>query len=132
MKKKIITILTAIIIALGGGYSAVQLGSVVTGSDYESIHITSANASSTAANFAKRGYGSLGSVVITKPATAGFINIYNATTTTAYATSTAELLTAFDSSNDVAGTYTFDLEFSEGLQIDVPAGFNGEYTITYR
>jgi len=105
-------------------------GSVVVGNDYKSSELTSANASGTTAKLLKTGGGSLGSVVITVPASAGNVVFYNYASTTA--TSSAATMFSFTAAADVAGTYTFDTEFTTGLSVEVPAGFDGRYTVTYR
>lgn len=107
----------------------VSLGSVVVGNDYQGRQITSSNASTTPLVL-KTGAGSLGSVVITVPASSGNLKLYNSASTTA--TTSASLMLGFASSSDVAGTYTFDAEFTTGLQIDVPVGFDGQYVVTWR
>lgn len=111
--------------------SSLSLGSVVTGSEYNSNRFSSADAQATTTVLAKTGQGTLGSVVITVPATAGYLDLFNATSTT-HSTSTAEALASFDSGSDVAGTYTFDSAFTSGLFVEVSQAFNGEYTITWR
>jgi len=130
MKKKIIGVLAAIIVLLGGGYTVANLGSVRAGDEYQSKHLTSTNASSTAATTLRGSYGTLGSVIVTVPASTGYVEFYNATS--GQPTSTATLLTKIDSASDVGGTYQFDLTVINGLKADVPVGFNGEYTVTYR
>jgi len=131
MKKTIITILGAIIIALGGGYSALQLGGVGIGSEYSYTQLSSTNASGTVLVLGHSGNSTLGSVTITEPATAGYFNVFNATSTT-HSTSTAGLVAEFDSSNDVVGTYTFDSAVTSGIFFEVSDAFNGEYTVTWR
>lgn len=105
------------------------LGSAVVGNDYQYRQITTSNASTTPLVL-KTGGGSLGSVVITVPASAGNLKFYNSASTTA--TTSSELMLGFTAAADVAGTYTFDSEFSTGLQLDVPVGFDGQYTVTWR
>lgn len=83
----------------------------------------------------KSGPGALGSVVLTGAAS-GIVNIYNATTsnvslrTGQKATSTI-LLAAIPASM-AAGTYTFDVAFTDGLYIDLVSGNMPTSTITYR
>ena len=99
-------------------------GASVT-SEYMYKNITSANASSTASVAVKAGYGTLGSVVIaTTHAT--IVRVYDGT-----ATSTGTLIASFPASATV-GTYTFDVAVWKGVVLDVPAGYAGNMTITYR
>lgn len=79
--------------------------------------------------------GSFGSVVITG-ANTGVVNIYDATTTDVTkrtnnrATSTI-LLASFPAST-VAGTYTFDAVYTDGLFVELNSGTMPTSTITYR
>lgn len=107
----------------------VALSSVVVGNDYQSQQLTTSNASTTPLVL-KTGGGSFGSVVITVPASAGNMKFYDSASTTA--TTSSELMLGFTAAADVATTYTFDTEFSSGLQVDVPVGFDGQYTVTWR
>ena len=83
----------------------------------------------------KTGQGSLGSIVITG-ANTGVVNFYNATTSDVLkrtgnkATSTI-LLVSLPASL-VAGTYVFDVEFTDGLFLDYDSGNMPTTTITYR
>ena len=79
--------------------------------------------------------GSLGSVIITEENTVatGYpsLVIYDATSTEA--TTSATVLAKFSTTtNQDFGTYQFDTTFTKGLKIEVPAGFKGVYTVTYR
>lgn len=74
---------------------------------------------------------SLGSIIIassTSAAVTSGLRIWNATSTTDVG-STSIVLFAPQASN---GTYTFDAILSRGLIVELPANFNGSYTITYR
>lgn len=105
----------------------------IVGNDYRSTTTSSAIASSTKAWRLKEGTGSLGSVIVTMPSNAtGYpsLKVYDATTT--QATSTSRLITSMSTSTQTQGTYQFDAEFYYGLNIEVPVGFTGTYTITYR
>lgn len=82
-----------------------------------------------------KGKGTLGSAVVTSPGTTRFC-IYDATTTDATlrptaikATSTIEL-GCVNTAN--VGTYTFDVDYSYGLYLDVKSGTEGTTTVTYR
>lgn len=108
----------------------IALSSVVVGNDYQSEQLTSTQASGTAVTLLKTGGGTLGSIVITVPAATGNVKFYDYASTTA--TTSSALMLGFTAAADVAGTYTFDSEFATGLTIDVPAGFDGQYTVTWR
>lgn len=133
MKQKLVTILLAIVALLGGSYGVTQLGSIQDGQAY--------NATTTLSGFIpgvptggmkliKTGGGTLGSVVITKSA-AGSLELYDATTTVNGAVYGTTTLASFDATA-LAGTYTFDVAFSTGLLVVVPAGNLSTTTITYR
>jgi len=84
----------------------------------------------------KTGRGSLGSVIVLKAGTAGGrYNLYNATTSnyllrTGQVASSTILITSLPT-DLAAGTYTFDVAFSNGLLVDW-TGAIGTSTITYR
>lgn len=78
-------------------------------------------------------YGSvtLGSVVVAST-TSHTIAIYNATSSEAVADGTyGTLITTFPADTS-QGTYTFDIEMNAGLVLDLAAGFEGNYVVTYR
>lgn len=83
----------------------------------------------------RRGWGTLGSVVITKAGNIEFA-LFDATSTAAldadnFVTSTA-LLTQFPAGTAV-GTYTFDVQYINGLVLDViSGGETSSTTITFR
>jgi len=84
----------------------------------------------------KAGWGSLGSVTITLAGDTAF-TLYDATSTAAIAswqgtrTNSTQQLAVIPASL-VAGTYTYDVTFTEGLVIDVVSGTLGTSTIAYR
>lgn len=111
------------------------LGSVSVGNDYVATS-TAANSvygAVTANRLVRTGPGTLGSVIITG-ANTGIINFYNATTTvlTQRATATSTILLASIPASAAAGTYTFDVQFSDGLFIELVSGIMPTSTITYR
>lgn len=131
----------AIGILLGVGFTAYgallngeTLGSVEQGSEYQTTQVTSATASSTATTQVKSYAGTLGSVVVTDTGDTfsayPSLVVYDATST--MATATAKVMTKFSTSTMSLGTYQFDTAFSYGLKLEVPAGFDGVYTVTYR
>lgn len=115
------------------GMFHVSDASNIVGNDYRSTTTSSAIASSTKVWSIKEGSGSLGSIVVTMPSNAtGYpsLKVYDATST--MATATSRLITSMSTSTQTQGTYQFDVEFYRGLNIEVPTGFTGTYTITYR
>lgn len=82
----------------------------------------------------KRGYGSIGSVVITGDNT-GTLKFYNATTAVATqrasSKATSSILIAEIPASAPEGTYTFDVIFTDGLLM-VATGAEATGTITYR
>lgn len=107
--------------------------SVISGNEYYYELVTSDDASSTAITQLRSGHGSLGSLVISSssaPTSYPTITIYDATST--QATSTATVIAQFGINNQTHGTYVFDAIYTTGLSIEVPAGFDGVYTVTYR
>lgn len=103
------------------------------GNEYNARLLSSTNASGTALTVLKTGYGSVGSVVVSSssPALLTYpsLVIYDATST--MSTSTARRIGQFGSAS-ANGTYTFDAVVTYGVAVEVPVGFAGAYTITYR
>jgi hypothetical protein len=95
-------------------------------SEYNYKNITSSNASATVPVKVKAGFGTLGSVVV-NTTHATIVRVYDS----ASATTTGTLIASFPASA-VVGTYTFDVAVQSGIVLDVPAGFAGNYTVTYR
>lgn len=130
--KKILLGVIAVAIIVFVGFSVQDSG--VTGSvsetnEYQNAYIDSTNASSTATTQLLTGYGSLGSVVIASSTSASYLVLHDATST--QATSTDTIIATFKT-EATPGTYQFDVLFDQGLKLDIPAGFNGVYNITFR
>lgn len=93
----------------------------------------STSASATAKSMLKNAPGALGNVVISSssPVTVyPLVTIYDATST--MATSTSRILARFGGVNQQHGTYIFDAAAIYGIAVEVPVGFDGAYTITWR
>ena len=97
-------------------------GSVQHGGEYTAITIT------TGTSTAKTRAGTLGSVVITDGGNAGAIYFYATTSITA--TNTLDQILVVDGAA-VENTYTFDVGFGHGLQIE-SRDFNGTAIVTWR
>lgn len=113
-------------------------GSVPQGSDYVATTTGSINAygqTVISSRVLKSTYGSLDSVVITG-ANTGIFNLYDATTSDVTKrtnnTPTSTILLANFPASVVAGTYTFDAQFSTGLYVDLISGVMPTSTIMYR
>ena len=132
----------ATVALLMGGLVALQvkdlsLGSVSVSNEYRatSTALSAGYGAGTVDAQIKTGYGTLGSVVVLGADT-GVVNLYDATTTDATlrasskATSTI-LITSLPASL-VAGTYTFDVRFNDGLLLDLVQGNMPTTTITFR
>jgi hypothetical protein len=113
------------------------LGSVARSGEY---HATSTGASNVYGAFTgdtliQTGAGTLGSVVITG-ANTGVVNFYNATTSNVLARTgqraSSTLLMASIPASTVAGTYTFDVSYTDGLLLELESGLAPTTTITYR
>lgn len=130
LKQIVITVLIAILAVLGVDYSAGgKLGSMPSGEAYNS---TTTAAGMVNYNLLKTGQGTFGSVVITG-ATTGLLRVYDATTTVATARTKAATTTlAVFPASTAAGTYTFDVAFSQGLLIDYASAGYATSTITWR
>lgn len=107
--------------------------SVADGQGYMSTTTTSAMASSTSIKQLKENGGQFGSVIIASSSpvtTYPLMVVYDATST--MATSTSRVLAKFGGNNQTHGTYTYDTDFKYGISIEMPVGFNGAYTVTYK
>ena len=139
MKNVIITILVVLVILLGGvlfmvlqgGGGTPIVGSIVTGQAY--IATSTPLDMNQASGLIRGGWGSLGSVVVTGAGAAEYW-LFNATTSPnsidGFATST-NLLTVIPASL-AAGTYVFDVQYTDGLYLWVQTSGIGTSTITYR
>ena len=107
----------------GGG-----IGSVVVGNDYRSTQLLTADAASTST--LKFSAGSLGSVVVSNSSAAAQLAFYDNASTTE-ATSTMILLFTVDA-EATEGTLQYDVEFNNGLLVDITGGFDGDVIVTYR
>ena len=130
MKKIFISILSAIIVLLGGYTVADNYGSITTGQEYKATTTTD-GAGVIADTNIKDGWGTLGSLVITKAGDTAFSLIDASSTIMTYddfpTTTLAEIPASL-----AAGTYVFDVEYQYGLYLDVSAGTTGSSTITFR
>lgn len=115
-------------------FVSITKASTVEGSDYYSTTTTSSFASATSIKQLKGGFGSLGSIIVSSssPVVANYpqIVIYDATST--MATATAKVLFKLGGSNQTAGTYTVDAIATYGISIEIPTGYNGNATVTWR
>lgn len=119
-------------------YPKVTIGSTIDGQDYTATttgQYTFMGASNVTSKQIKRGFGSLGSVVI--PATTvGAFNLYDATTTDvtkrAAAMASSTILLASFPTGTPAGTYQIDSSFNNGLLFDTFTGTISTSTITYK
>lgn len=129
--------ITALLFSIFYNSTRTAMGSTIQGSDYQAT--TTANntvyGSFSSSKLVKSGYGSLGSIIVTG-ASAGGINIYDATTTDITLRgnkATNTILVASIPPSLAAGTYVFDVQLSTGLYVDLLAGGTmPTTTITYR
>lgn len=73
----------------------------------------------------------LGSVIVAS-STQHAMKIYDATSTAALTNTPNTKLVATIGTSTAQGTYTFDSLLRYGLILELEAGFNGDYIITYR
>lgn len=111
-----------------------ELGSVVTGSDYQATTTYAGHNDADGVILLKTGQGSLGSVVITG-ANTGLMSLYNATTSNpaarAATKASSTILLADFPAGAATTTYIFDVEFTDGLLL-VVSGNEATSTITWR
>lgn len=144
MKKKVITSVVAVLLALSawllGFVPQSPLGGSVGGQQFNATTTRSTSGSGTYSYPACLGTGTFGSIVVVQPATAGYVRVWNATSTatsTYQTTSSAASTLTFGvpvaqvlSASDVVGTLTFDSLFTKGVIVETASDFNGEYIIT--
>ncbi len=142
MKNKIfLSFLGALVLTLGIsgilGYLSFQnqpkpvFGAASLEGTYQYKNITASNASSTAAVGVRGGAGVLGYLTIASSSaafTAGGqgIRVYDGTS------STTGTLIATIKSNASEGTYLFEVAVNTGIALDVPVGFTGSYTFSFK
>lgn len=120
----VVSVLTLIVLVVPKGQKP-SFGGVTVGNEYKAT--TTAFTDAWTDRVLDTGSGSLGSVVITRAGSVAF-DLLNSTDAGRTPTTT---LASFPA-NAAVGTYTFDVEYSEGLYVDVIEGTNGSSTITYR
>jgi hypothetical protein len=136
MKNKLLGLALICLIALAVNLhfqSSVSQASVNDGAAYTSTTTSSGVASSTKLWTLLSKGGIFGSVIIASSSpttTYPSLVVYDANST--MATSTARVLAKFGGVNQTHGTYTFDSSFVYGISIEMPTGFNGAYTLTYK
>lgn len=111
-----------------------QIGSVATGQSYQAT--TTPYDGVWTDQQLDKGWGTLGSVVITSSGNLQF-RLLNATTTEAAVRpagrqATSTIILADFPANTSAGTYVFDAEYNDGLYLDVVSGNAGTSTITFK
>jgi hypothetical protein len=129
MKKVIITILTAVLVFLGGTQvNKVNLGSVADGQGYYATTTAAGSGFAGIHKQLKTSYGMLGSVVVASTSPVGTFTIWNATSTTDTASTTIATFPVLPT----AGTYTFDVEAPRGIIVNAGTGFIGNYVVTWK
>lgn len=124
LRTKIIAILSALIIFLGG-FGATKLGSVNQGQEYYST--TTGSFAVATSTYVRVGPGAIAQVTISSTTNVGF-KVKDATSTLDLSSTTIANFPA----GVAAGTYIFDASFTRGLFFDLGTGFAGSYTVTYR
>jgi hypothetical protein len=101
------------------------IGSVIQGSEYQATTTVYMQAGTQRRILANA--GTVGSIVVASSSATTF-KVWDATSTTDIASTTVVHFVA----SPTMGTYTFDVALTRGLVIELPTGFNGSYTVTYR
>lgn len=124
-------LLVALVVATGAFWSSSEGATDVGNYQYE--YVTSADASSTAPVVLKSMPGTLGHVIVgssssaTTAATSTNIRIYDSASATS-----SDTLMAVIRGGTGENTFVFDAMMTQGVTIEVPANFDGNYTVTYR
>lgn len=130
--QSVLTVVVVAVVAVMFGLFQAQsaVGSTVVGNDYQANQITSADIGTSSV---KSLSGAVGSIVVASTSAAGAVNLYAISSSTSpTATSSNTLIFSFPSVTTDEGTYQFDVEFPGGILMEVQAGFNGNYIMTYR
>lgn len=117
--------------------------SIETYASYNSTTTRSTDASGTYSSNVCQGNCQLGSIIVNQVATAGYVRIWNATSTATstyqndQASSTAAItwgkpVAKILGTSDAAGTLVYDTIMTNGIVIETSSGFDGEYTITFK
>lgn len=118
-------------------------GSIGTFESYYSTTTNSTAASGTVSSNICLGQCQLGSLVVTQVGTAGYVRIWNATSTatstyqwdqasTTAAITWGKAVARVLGSSDAAGTLVFDTMMTNGIVIETSTGFDGEYIVTWK
>ena len=119
------------------------VASIGTYESYNSTTTRSTDASGTFSSVVCKDNCQLGSIIVNQVATAGYVRIWNATSTATstyqndQASSTAAItwgkpVAKILGTSDAAGTLTYDTIMTNGIVIETSTGFDGEYTITFK
>ena len=134
------------VVLRGGDTEDINVGSIDATGAYNSTTTNSTFANAAVARQLKLGPGILGSIIVSSTSpeftTAGtFFGLYDGygITSTSSATSTLALLKGINVataqtavSGATQGTFVYDAVFTKGLLLDVPLGFNGIITVTWK
>lgn len=144
LSSAIVLVAFALAMFIVGQQTKTAFGSTSRGSEYQGTTTDSTSASATVSRRLCSSNATIGSIVVTQPGTAGYVRIWDATTTSTttiqsnQVSSTSPSLTLgmglqrITGASDVGGTYTFDQSTYAGLVIETSTGFDGEYAIEYR
>ena len=104
-----------------------KLGSVNRSNEYSATSTVPTGASVNKSTLVSNSSAVFGSVTISSTTNATFV-VKNASSTSDVSSTTLATFAA----SSANGTYTFDAVAERGLILEIPAGFAGSYTITYR
>lgn len=130
-------ILSIMFLAISSSRTQTVNGSAIQGMDYNATStfamlggIDGTNPTAASSHLYRTlgsGNNSLGSVIVASSSATTF-RVWNATSTTDIASTSLVHFVA----SPANGTYTFDVVAPRGLIVDMPTGFNGAYTVTFR
>ena len=113
---------------------------------YESYNSTTTNsvlASGSVSKVVCTGNCQFGSIIVSQVGTAGYVRVWNATSTATSTYATTDTSTSSSvtvgvavtkvlGSSDAFGTLVYDVEMNKGIVVETSTGFDGEYQITYK
>lgn len=113
---------------------------------YESYVSTTTNSALASGSVSKvicTGNCQFGSIIVSQVGTAGYVRVWNATSTATSTYATTDTATSSSvtvgvavtkvlGASDAFGTLVYDVAMNKGIVVETSTGFDGEYQITYK
>lgn len=137
-KKYLIPLMVALAFVIGvlSVNASRSVGGVATGQAYISTTTDSTHTSGTISLPLCLGSSIFGSIVVNQVGTAGYVRVWDATSTASSTYSLTRTATygreiaKVTGASDAAGTLTYDTQALIGVVVETSTGFDGQYTVT--